>query len=65
MAQGPLAVEADVPSDPGNPARGRLSFVDNTVDNTTGAIKLKATFPNTERKLWPGQFVNVILDRRQ
>lgn len=61
MAQGPLEVEAYVPSDPGNPARGRLSFVDNTVDNTTGAIKLKATFPNTDRKLWPGQFVNVIL----
>jgi membrane fusion protein, multidrug efflux system len=61
MAQGPLEVEAYVPSDPGEPARGQLSFVDNTVDSTTGAIKLKATFPNKERKLWPGQFVNVVL----
>jgi len=61
MAQGPLAVEAEVPNDPGEPARGQLSFVDNTVDSTTGAIKLKATFPNKEHKLWPGQFVNVVL----
>jgi membrane fusion protein, multidrug efflux system len=61
MAQGPLEVEARIPSDPGEPARGQLSFIDNTVDSATGAIKLKATFPNKERKLWPGQFVNVVL----
>jgi multidrug efflux system membrane fusion protein len=61
MAQGPLAVEAYVPNDTGEPARGQLSFIDNTVDSTTGAIKLKGTFPNRERKLWPGQFVNVVL----
>jgi len=61
MAEGPLAVEAYVPNDTGEPARGQLSFIDNTVDSTTGAIKLKATFSNRERKLWPGQFVNVVL----
>lgn len=61
MALGPLAVDAYVPNDTGEPARGQLSFIDNTVDSTTGAIKLKATFPNRERKLWPGQFVNVVL----
>jgi len=61
MAQGPLTVDAYVPNDTGEPARGQLSFIDNTVDSTTGAIKLKATFPNRERKLWPGQFVNVVL----
>ena len=61
MAQGPLAVEARVPNDPSGPARGQLSFIDNTVDSTTGEIKLKAMFPNQERKLWPGQFVNVVL----
>jgi multidrug efflux system membrane fusion protein len=38
---------------------GTLRFIDNTVDSTTGTIKLKAEFPNTERALWPGQFVNV------
>ncbi len=61
MAQGPLTVDAYVPNDTGEPARGQLSFIDNNVDSTTGAIKLKATFPNRERKLWPGQFVNVVL----
>ena len=56
-----MPVEAYVPNDTGEPARGQLSFIDNTVDSTTGAIKLKGTFPNRERKLWPGQFVNVVL----
>ena len=40
---------------------GTLTFVDNTVDVTTGTIKLKGTFPNTDHKLWPGQFVRVTL----
>jgi multidrug efflux system membrane fusion protein len=35
--------------------------VDNTVDPATGTIKLKATFANPQRRLWPGQFVNVVL----
>jgi multidrug efflux system membrane fusion protein len=61
MARGPVEVMASVPSDPTKPVRGQLSFIDNTVDSGTGAIKLKATFPNTERKLWPGQFVNIVL----
>lgn len=40
---------------------GDLTFVDNTVDVTTGTIKLKGTFPNKDRRLWPGQFVRVTL----
>ena len=40
---------------------GVLSVIDNTVDATTGMIRLKATFANAERVLWPGQFVNVTL----
>jgi len=40
---------------------GQLTFIDNLVDNTTGTIKLKATFANTDRSLWPGQFVNVVM----
>jgi membrane fusion protein, multidrug efflux system len=40
---------------------GSLSFIDNAVDTTTGTIMLKATFPNTDRSLWPGQFVTVSL----
>ncbi|MBV9267582.1 MAG: efflux RND transporter periplasmic adaptor subunit [Acidobacteriaceae bacterium] len=38
---------------------GSLRFIDNTVDTTTGTIKLKAIFPNSHRTLWPGQFVTV------
>ncbi|HEY6166438.1 MAG TPA: efflux RND transporter periplasmic adaptor subunit, partial [Verrucomicrobiae bacterium] len=40
---------------------GKLAVIDNQIDTTTGTIKLKATFPNTELRLWPGQFVNVRL----
>ncbi|HEY1758671.1 MAG TPA: efflux RND transporter periplasmic adaptor subunit [Bryobacteraceae bacterium] len=57
-----LAVLA-TPKDTQNPTpvRGELSVIDNTVDSTTGTIKLKATFDNSKRALWPGQFVNVSL----
>jgi multidrug efflux system membrane fusion protein len=40
---------------------GELTFVDNAVDPSTGMIQLKATFPNQDRRLWPGQFVDVVL----
>jgi multidrug efflux system membrane fusion protein len=43
------------------PEEGVLAFVDNAVDLTTGTIKLKGTFANKEKRLWPGQFINVIL----
>jgi multidrug efflux system membrane fusion protein len=42
-------------------AQGTLTFVDNAVDPQTGTITLKGTFPNRDRALWPGQFVNVNL----
>ena len=61
MAQGSLRVDAS-PASGGegkSVASGRITFVDNTVDQTTGTIKIKATFPNQDRWLWPGQFVNV------
>jgi len=41
--------------------QGRLTFIDNAVDLTTGTIKLKATFDNGQHVLWPGQFVDVRL----
>jgi multidrug efflux system membrane fusion protein len=41
--------------------RGQLKFIDNAVDLTTGTIKLKGDFANTDRKLWPGQFVDIQL----
>ena len=45
-----------------NPAEGRLTFIDNGVDTTTGMFKLKATFQNQDRRLWPGEFVDVALE---
>jgi multidrug efflux system membrane fusion protein len=60
MASGKLKVEASINEDP-DPAEGLLTFIDNTVDAATGTIKLKATFSNSDKKLWPGQFVNVTM----
>jgi len=56
-----LPVDAAFPSDEGRPERGQLEFVDNAVDRATGTVKLKGVFTNSERRLWPGQFVNVAL----
>ena len=53
-----LPVTVRVPNEP-KPAGGVLTFLDNTVDPATGTIKLKATFPNRDRRLWPGQFADV------
>ncbi len=61
MASGDLKVEALIPNDSGPAEQGVISFLDNMVDTTTGTIKLKGTFANRQRKLWPGQFVNVVL----
>ena len=44
---------------------GKLSFIDNAVDATTGTITLKALFPNQNRTLWPGQFVTVAVTLQQ
>jgi multidrug efflux system membrane fusion protein len=59
MAERTLQVDAAPPNDPAPPATGRITFVDNAVDQTTGTIRIKATFPNENTRLWPGQFVNV------
>jgi multidrug efflux system membrane fusion protein len=56
-----LRVEA-VPQDgTAEPSSGALSFIGNAVDPATGTIQLKGTFANADRRLWPGQFVNVVL----
>jgi len=54
-----VGVEAVVPGAAGPPASGTLTFVDNAVDTSTSTILLKATFPNRDERLWPGQFVDV------
>ncbi|MGZ7029359.1 MAG: efflux RND transporter periplasmic adaptor subunit [Terriglobales bacterium] len=58
-----LPVMVRVPNEP-KPAEGVLTFIDNTVDPATGTIKLKATFANKDRRLWPGQFADVSLTLR-
>jgi len=63
--QGRLRVQAFIPNDTRGPATGWLSFIDNTVDQATGTIKLKGEFANADRRLWPGQFVDVILTLTQ
>jgi len=61
MRERKLTVEA-VPDGSGDaPATGTLDFIDNTVDSTTGTIRMKATFANAGLRLWPGQFVNTTL----
>jgi membrane fusion protein, multidrug efflux system len=61
FGRGRLAVRALVPREQGRPADGFLSFVNNNVDTNTGTILLKGTFNNADHRLWPGQFVNVVL----
>ncbi len=60
-AAGSIGVDALIPGQENAPVRGELAFVNNTVDPSTGTIQLKATFPNADNRLWPGQFLNVLL----
>jgi membrane fusion protein, multidrug efflux system len=57
----PLEVQCYRPDKPDDINKGRLSFIDNTIDANTGTIALKAVFENADSGLWPGQFVNVVL----
>jgi multidrug efflux system membrane fusion protein len=61
MAQGTMRVKATIPQDTGSPEIGTVAFVDNAVDPTTGTIHLRATFSNSDNRLWPGLYVNVLL----
>jgi multidrug efflux system membrane fusion protein len=61
IAKGGLQVQATIPSTTVPADIGKVSFIDNTVDRTTGTITLKAIFLNKDNKLWPGQFVTVAL----
>lgn len=58
-AKSPLLVRAQAAGSA--PVEGTLTFLDNEVDRATGTIRLMATFPNEDRSLWPGQFVQVRL----
>jgi multidrug efflux system membrane fusion protein len=62
MARGGLKALVRLPSDPDNAARsGRIEFLDNTVQNGSGTVNLRATISNPDRHFWPGQFVDVKL----
>jgi multidrug efflux system membrane fusion protein len=62
FARGSLQANVRLPSDPETAARtGKLTFLDNTVQNGTGTVNLRATISNSGHHFWPGQFVNVRL----
>jgi|GEM_PF-34680 len=61
MASGQLKIEAVIPNEPGVSEAGTISFVDNAVNPATGTIKLKGVFANKARRLWPGQFTDLLL----
>lgn len=60
-AASPPTVQAFPADDPRNPVDGALTFIENRVDSSSGTIRLKATFPNPDRRLWPGQFAGIVL----
>jgi len=61
VAAGSVRVRVRPPSDTGDVTNGKITFIDNAVDQTTGTIKVKASFDNADRRLWPGQFLNVTM----
>src|SRR5258708_18553546 len=62
MTRGTLKTFVSLPSDPEDRAHGgQLTFLDNTVQNGTGTVNLRATISNPDHHFWPGQFVNVRL----
>ncbi len=61
MQQGTLQVQVRLPDAPGKPRDGKLTFMDNAVQDGTGTVKLRATIPNSDHYFWPGRFVKVRL----
>jgi len=60
MRAGTLKTEVRLP-DAADPIAGQLTFLDNSVQNQTGQVNLRATIPNSDRRFWPGRFVNIRL----
>ncbi len=59
LAAGPVPVTALGSDSKTELAQGQIKLIDNEIDQTTGTARLKAEFPNTDNKLWPGEFVNI------
>src|SRR5713101_2793708 len=66
LAKGPLTVEAYSQDNTIKLDEGKLDFIDNEILQTTGSVRLKAEFPNTAHRLWPGELINawLLLDIR-
>jgi multidrug efflux system membrane fusion protein len=64
MAKRSLRVEVRLPDENGNAREGKLTFLDNAVQEGTGTVKLRATLANSDRRFWPGRFakIRLILD---
>jgi multidrug efflux system membrane fusion protein len=61
QTKGPLTVVAYASDDKTELSRGTVTLIENQIDTTTGTLKLKGTFENTDERLWPGEFVNARL----
>jgi multidrug efflux system membrane fusion protein len=61
QAKGPLTVVAYASDDKTEVSRGTVTLIENQIDTTTGTLRLKGTFENTDERLWPGEFVNARL----
>jgi multidrug efflux system membrane fusion protein len=61
MRAGTLKTEVRMPDAPDAMVAGQLTFLDVAVQNATGQVNLRATLPNTDRRFWPGRFVNIRL----
>lgn len=61
MSAGTLKTEVRLPDAPDAMVAGQLTFLDVAVQNATGQVNLRATIPNTDRRFWPGRFVNIRL----
>ena len=61
MKANKLIAEVRLPEEPQSPVIGQLTFLNNSVENTTGTVNLRATLPNSDHRFWPGRFVNIRL----
>ena len=61
MVNKTLKVEVRLPDEPDKPRSGELTFLDNSVQENTGTVRLRATLPNQDRRFWPGRFANIRL----
>jgi multidrug efflux system membrane fusion protein len=64
MSEGALPATAVIPGNEAEPQQGQVAYLENEIDPATSTISVKASFPNEQSRLWPGQFVNVVVTLR-